>query len=140
MTDFELAIKTAAEKAVLMREASMTPEEELIKVKANFDRYLKDLEDAAGELLVPMPVPGTEMAKLLSANVLLKHRLQKVQEENRGLLQANRDCCAWFDALNLDHQKALQTLNELARLGNGKSYGNSTGNIIAQRCLDSLID
>ena len=34
----------------------------------------KDLEDAAGELLVELPEPGTVTAKLLSANVLLRRK------------------------------------------------------------------
>ena len=62
-------------------------------------------------------------------------------EENKGLLQANRDCNAWFDSLIMDHQKALKTLDEIARLGGiDGQYGNSTGNEMAIRCLYSLID
>lgn len=67
-------------------------------------------------------------------------RVAELERENTALLQANRDCAAWFDALNADHQKALKTLVDLACLGNAPRYGNSTGNVIAQRCLDSLID
>jgi hypothetical protein len=66
--------------------------------------------------------------------------IERLKRENEGLLQANRDCNAWFDALNSDHQKALKALDELARLGMGDKYGNSTGNRIAQDALASMID
>ena len=35
----------------------------------------RDFKEAAGELMVEIPEPGTVMAKLLSANVLLRHRV-----------------------------------------------------------------
>ena len=38
-----------------------------------------DLESAAKDLPVPMPEPGTDMARLLSANVLLKRRVAGVE-------------------------------------------------------------
>lgn len=72
---------------------------------------------------------------------LVNAEIAKLKEENKGLLQANRDCNAWFDSLIMDHQKALKTLDEIARLGGiDGQYGNSTGNEMAIRCLDSLID
>lgn len=40
-----------------------------------------DLESAAGELPVPLPEPGTDMARLLTANVILKRRLESTQRE-----------------------------------------------------------
>ena len=72
-------------------------------------------------------------------NGILNARVAELEQENARLRQANRDCCAWFDALNIDHQKALKSLDELARLGNGNAYGNSIGNEIAQQCLNSCI-
>lgn len=118
----------------------MSPEEELVRLKANFDCYFADLEAAAGELKIPVPEPGTDMARLLAANVLLKSRLEAVQKENTNLLMANHDCYAWFEALNMDHQRALRALDELARLGNGARYGSSIGNRIAQEAIASMID
>jgi hypothetical protein len=70
----------------------------------------------------------------------LRERVAYLEEENKTLILANRDCFDWFNALNSDHQKALKTLDELARLGNGTAYGNSPGNEIAQRCIASFID
>lgn len=40
---------------------------------ADYKKQQKDLKDAAGELAVTMPPAGTVIAKMLSANVLLKH-------------------------------------------------------------------
>ena len=69
----------------------------------------------------------------------LQVRVAELERENARLRQANRDCYARSDALNIDHQKALKSLDELARLGNGNAYGNSIGNEIAQQCLNSCI-
>lgn len=45
---------------------------------------MKDMEDAAGELMVELPQPGTVIAKLLHANVMLRKygsdREQKLRE------------------------------------------------------------
>lgn len=43
-----------------------------------------DLKDAAGELLVDAPEPGTEKAKLVSANVLMRRENQTLRELIRG--------------------------------------------------------
>ena len=72
----------------------MTPEEELIKVKANFDRYLADLEAVAKDLPVPMPEPGTDMAKLLTANVLLRRRVEVLKADRD---QGAKDYCELRD-------------------------------------------
>lgn len=58
----------------------MTIQEELAKIKANFDRYLADLEAAAGELKIPVPEPGSDLAKLLAANVLLRRRVAQAAD------------------------------------------------------------
>jgi hypothetical protein len=47
--------------------------------------YRKDLEDAAGELLIPLPEPGSDMAKMMTANALLRRRSQDVLSEKAGL-------------------------------------------------------
>ncbi len=52
----------------------------------------QDLKDAAGELVVPMPEPGTDMAKLLSANVILRQREERLRKVLTILYQA------WLDA------------------------------------------
>ena len=41
--------------------------------------YEDDMKAAAGELLVDLPRPGTSMAKLLSANVLMRHQRQRLE-------------------------------------------------------------
>lgn len=41
----------------------------------------KDIEDAAGELALPVPEPGTDMAKLMSANVLLRRENERLRHE-----------------------------------------------------------
>jgi hypothetical protein len=69
----------------------------------------------------------------------LRYKNHKLQMANSDLLQANRDCLAWFDAINADLQKALKALDTLARLGAGGRYGTSTGNWIAQNALDQII-
>jgi hypothetical protein len=41
-------------------------------------RLVQDVADAAGELLVPIPEPGTDAAKMLTANVILKRERDKL--------------------------------------------------------------
>lgn len=40
---------------------------------------LRDLAEAAGELLVPLPEPGTPVAKLLAANVILRRENENLR-------------------------------------------------------------
>lgn len=39
----------------------------------------QDLEAAAGELLVPLPEPGTDMAKVVTANKLLRDEIGRLR-------------------------------------------------------------
>lgn len=57
--------------------------EDIEVLTAERDQLLADLRDAAGELLVRMPMPGSETAKLLSANRLLRSEVQKVRGDLR---------------------------------------------------------
>lgn len=57
------------------------------QLKAALAQYRQDLKDAAGKLAVPMPEPGTDMAKLLRANVLLRQREARRWELLREAVQ-----------------------------------------------------
>lgn len=46
---------------------------------AEISQMKQDLHDAAGELLVSLPEPGTTEAKLLSANVLLRQEVERLK-------------------------------------------------------------
>lgn len=48
-----------------------------------------DLKAAAGDLPVPMPEPGTDMARLLSANVLLRRRVSELESAIRTTIDNN---------------------------------------------------
>lgn len=50
----------------------------------------QDFVDAAGELRIPIPEPGTVAAKLLAANILLQKERDILREENRRLVSAMR--------------------------------------------------
>jgi len=52
---------------------------------AELDELRADLKDAAGELLVPIPDPGTYMAKLMLANRLLKNERDALMRRIHGL-------------------------------------------------------
>jgi hypothetical protein len=47
---------------------------------ALFEALQKDMEEAAGELLVALPEPGSTESKLLAANVKLRNELAKVDD------------------------------------------------------------
>ena len=81
-----------------------------------------------------------ERKQLIERVEAAEARVAELEAQNAGLLQANRDCTDWFDALSHDHQIALKALDGPARLGNGKDYGNSMGNRIAQDAIASMID
>lgn len=61
------------------------------------DQVLADLKAAAGELRIPVPTPGTEMARLLSANVILRGRLRAETERCRKAL------CVFLGSHQVDH-------------------------------------
>jgi len=66
----------------------------IVDLKPVVAQMKKDLEDAAGELLVDIPKPGTVTAKLLSANVLLRRENETLRNETlrlRESLEKNRD-------------------------------------------------
>ena len=48
---------------------------------------LRDLEEAAGELLVPLPEPGSIEAKLLSANALMRAKIKDYDSRIRLLVE-----------------------------------------------------
>lgn len=47
-------------------------QQEITALRAENERHNKDLADAAGELPIPVPMPGTDGAKLIRANALLR--------------------------------------------------------------------
>lgn len=49
------------------------------------EQMRRDLEEAAGDLPVELPEPGTVVAKLLSANVLLRRENERLRELVRSL-------------------------------------------------------
>jgi len=52
---------------------------------SKYGKLRADLIAAAGEVMVSLPAPGTDMARLLSANVLLRQRLSDAREQVAGL-------------------------------------------------------
>jgi hypothetical protein len=69
-----------ARTAALSRERSAREEAERQLTEAR-----ADVIAAAGELLVPVPPPGTDLARLLSANVLLRRALSASRDEGERL-------------------------------------------------------
>lgn len=48
-------------------------------------KYREDLLAAAGELAIPAPEPGTDMARLLMANILLRRDCGYLTRKNKEL-------------------------------------------------------
>ena len=48
---------------------------------AKLSKHEKDLADAAGELLIDIPAPGTDTAKLLHANRMLHYERERLQKK-----------------------------------------------------------
>lgn len=53
----------------------------IAKLEAKLKMYRKDYEIAAGECLVDVPEPGTDMARLLVANRIMKTRIQELEKQ-----------------------------------------------------------
>lgn len=64
---------------------------EVDRLRARAAVFEKDLSDAAGELLVDVPEPGSVVAKLLTANILLRRENDKLRDENHELRQLAAD-------------------------------------------------
>ena len=87
--------------------------ESYAKAKAEVERLRGDLADAAGELLVSLPEPGTEVAKLLSANVLLRAEVKRLRHRccdncRHGVHKTSWGfpTCAVFPAFGAQHPRA----------------------------------
>jgi len=60
---------------------------ELDAVKKDLAQARQDLKDAAGELMVDMPEPGTVMAKVIIANVLMRKQRDEAKQREADLLK-----------------------------------------------------
>lgn len=49
--------------------------------EAESERYRKDLADAAGELMTTMPTPGSDMARVMIANALMRDERDRAKAE-----------------------------------------------------------
>jgi len=88
---------------------------------------------------------GDRIAQLEAENKLLNEQLDAIEEMGTESLNALPDCLMRLapalvenDELKAKLAKAVETLEKLARLGNGDRYGNSDGNMIARATLAIL--
>ena len=75
------------------------------RVRATIERHEADIAAAAGELLVPIPVPGTVTARLLRANILLRRE----RDDAARAQQAD------FDSLYADYVARSEAIDTLSR-------------------------
>ena len=87
------------------------------KLVAELAQHRADLKAAAGELAVPIPEPGTVVAKLLRANSLLRG-LVRSPEEARVVFWYEQ-----YQASSRDHAATLRELEELRRVSGGAEGG-----------------
>jgi hypothetical protein len=90
----------------------------------------RDLQDAAGELMIPIPEPGTSAAKLLSANALMRAERDAAVERYNYLLNVviqpwTRDGdgtklfkvnLAWFDTAATREEAVAMVERVIARV------------------------
>ena len=77
----------------------------LVAERAEVERHCQDLRHAAGELLVPLPEPGTDVARLLRANRLMRDELASLRYRHK---EANDVCGTMID--DRDECRALLVL------------------------------
>ena len=87
-TDLETARAERDEARVALANA----EARLESTTRERDRLLADLKAGAGELLVPCPEPGTDMARLVGANRLLRRERDEAREELASARVAGQIC------------------------------------------------
>lgn len=102
----KLAI-TQSDRAEQQRVA-MESEREAQQARAKLSLALKDIADAAGELMVPLPEPGTLTAKLLAANSILRRERDMARLDRNDAL---RDAEAVKAERNGIHVRVLRALN-----------------------------
>lgn len=90
--------------------------DELLK---QVEQMKKDLKDAAGELLVDIPEPGSTTAKLLSANVLLRRENEKVRLEGIDLQAREEQLLEAAQQRTRERDEARKNLAEAMHLWNG---------------------
>jgi hypothetical protein len=79
------------------------------------ERLRKDIEDAAGEYLVDLPEPGTPVAVLLSANILMRReneRLRGEVERLRKHLGHTANWEHWHQQLRVENKRLRGLLME----------------------------
>lgn len=65
---------------------------EIERLSQQLSAYEADINEAAGELMVPIPEPGTDASKMLHANVMMrKYRIPELQQEIETLKAANAE-------------------------------------------------
>jgi len=60
-------------------------EAKLATVERERDAYKQDIHDEAGLLMVDVPEPGTDMAKVMRANRLMRHSRDRLREALRAV-------------------------------------------------------
>jgi hypothetical protein len=86
---------------------------------AELAKFRADLAAAAGECCVPIPEPGTDMAKLLTANVLMRREIERLRGSLRTVKEKWEWFWGWVDAYvtNDEHCDAAEAVDEALRAG-----------------------
>jgi hypothetical protein len=88
------------------------------EVKAKLEVHENDLQLAAGELMLPLPEPGSNMARVCGVNRLLKYEIGKLISERNNLKAIIKDDC---DTDSRAREIALKVLP--MKSVHGDSYG-----------------
>ena len=75
--------------------------------------HQRDLEDAAGELLVKLPLPGTDTAKVIRANRLLTKERDEAWRELVEVKSKYQDLLEKLDAIANEKESFLSTIHKL---------------------------
>lgn len=97
-------------------DVAFATDEELAEARKVVDRIRRYTEIAFGELLIKMPEPGTDMAKLLGSNIVIRNQRDDYQRQYRAERDAhtksNQDSCA---AIGRWKERAEELEKELAK-------------------------
>ena len=99
--------------SVVRRLAAVIAERD--RLAGELEAARQDVEDAAGELLVSIPPPGTEGAKVLLANVAMRRERDKAREESNALRAEVERLTKERDALKAENAAGLDVAAEHRR-------------------------
>lgn len=101
-------------------------------------KFRQDLDDASGELLIPIPEPGTDMCKMMTANRLIRRERDDALADARRLYSSGERLLAERDEARAQLAEAQAAVERLRIMAGYEDERRDNGTITALRNLAEL--